>query len=195
MTNKLKIISNRGREQTKDNPLTENSTIEKMRDDIGCVRRLVVDQRLKKIKARNVEIVERARTEEEARIAITAIKLGGASLRAALIAQTTPQLGALTTKANAATAAVDQALTNAHAGEVYTHLYNRAENFQLADDLAAANKITQDEANTIKEFAANNAALDVMRSAKRTEMAKDALDELHSYAMEGITKAREYIGS
>ncbi len=137
--------------------------------------------------------VEKAKANARANIAITSLNIAETQIRSALVGAAMPQIGALTSRLNAATAAVDQALTNGAAGEVYTHLSNRSANVGFANDLLSAGKISSEERNVIVSFSQTDASDDILRSRERMKKGKDAVDALHGCALEGIERAKEML--
>lgn len=137
--------------------------------------------------------IEVAKANARTNIAMTGLNIAETQIRSALVGAAMPQIGALTTRLNAATAAVDQALTNGSAGEVYTHLSNRAANVGFANDLLSACKINAEERDVIVNFSQMDASDDILRSRERMKKAKDAVDALHGCALEGIERAKEML--
>jgi len=184
--NKLTTIK---KTPTLDQNLKENSNIEELREKTGAIQRFMIDRSISKESAKIYKKVEKERLNEEANIAVTAIKLAGTSIVAAMVAKAMPSLGALTTSVNSATAAVDQALSNGNSAEIYTHMKNRNKSGQLFDELSANGEITTEETKIIKDLIDENTAGDISRSKERMEKAKNAVDVLHSMALVGITNA------
>jgi hypothetical protein len=138
---------------------------------------------------------ETALANARANVAITAVNISEAQIRSALVAGAMPSIGALTTQLNAATAAVDQSLSNAAAGEVYTHISNRAANVGFANDLLSTGKVNAEERDVIVSFSQADASDDILRSRERMKQAKTAVNALHGCALEGIERAKEKLRS
>lgn len=126
----------------------------------------------------------------EANVAITAINLGEASLRAGMVGGAMAQIGALTTRVNTATASVDQALTNGMMAEMVTHIANRAGNLRLVDELLKGGQLGPDEAEALAGVARMAAVGDINASQRRMEDAKKAVAALSEFALAGIEASK-----
>lgn len=161
-----------------------------LRAKTGMLQKLNVALATSKAAGQSLIKVSEEQIQAEANIAITSLKLAEASIRASLVGSAMPQIGALTTRVNAATASVDQALTNGAAGEVYTHFSNRAANLTLFDELLKEGKITPQEAEILISFANADAAEDINRSRLRKDEAKEAVAALSGFAIAGIEASK-----
>lgn len=161
-----------------------------LRQKTGALKKLDVKWATSRAAGEELKKVQIEQMKAEGNIAFTGVKLGEAAILTAMVANAMPQIGALTTRVNAATTAVDQALTNGNAGETYTHLSNRAANVQLANDLRISGKISSEEAEVVISFAQADAADDVNRSRQRMADAKTAVSSLHEFALKGIAAAK-----
>jgi len=170
----------------------ENS-IANLRDKTGPLKRLDVMFAGSKNAGNALIKIENEKIKSETNIALTSLKLGEATIRSALVANAMPQIGAITTQVNGRTAAVDQALTNGCAAENFTHVSNRDSNIKTMKSLQAEGKITAEEADVIVSFAMQDAAEDIRASRMRMQSAKEAVAVLHSFALNGIAKAKDLI--
>jgi hypothetical protein len=161
-----------------------------LRSQTGFLKKIGVDLATSDAAGEGLKKVLIEQVNAETNIALTGLKLTEAAIRTSMVANAMPQIGALTTRVNAATTSVDQALTNGSAAETFTHLTNRAANIGLANELRGANKITQDEAEVIVSFAEADAAEDIKRSRERMGEAKEAVAGLHQFALKGIADAK-----
>jgi len=167
----------------------------KLKENAGLLNKLKARGHIRRANADGWLRVEKALADARGNIATTAVSISEAQVRSALVGAAMPQIGSLTTRLNASTAAVDQALTNGAAGEVFTHLSNRAANVAFANDLLGTGKVTNEERDVIVSFSQADASDDILRSRSRMKMAKDAVDALHGCALEGIERAKEKLGS
>jgi hypothetical protein len=165
----------------------------KLKENTGFLKKLEARGAISRANADGWLRVETAKANARANIAITSLNTAETLIRTTLVGGAMAQIGASTTRLNAATAAVDQALTNGAAGEVYTHLSNRAANVGFANDLLSAGKINAEERNVIVNFSQTDASDDILRSRERMKKAKDAVDALHGCALEGIERAKEML--
>lgn len=161
-----------------------------LREQTGFLKKLAVNRAVSLAAGEGWQKIRLAQVNAETNIALTGVSLAEAAIRTSLVANAMPQIGALTTRVNAATTAVDEALTNGSAAETYTHLSNRAANIGLANELRSANKITQEEADVVISFAQADAAEDIKRSRERMSEAKEAVAGLHEFALKGIAEAK-----
>jgi hypothetical protein len=139
--------------------------------------------------------VGKAKANARANIALTSLHTAEAKIRSAIVGAAMPQIGALSARLNAATAAVDQALSSGAAAEAYTHLSSRAANVAFASELAGAGKITAEERDLLCQFALEDANQDILRTRERMNKAKAAVDALHACALEGIERAKSKLRS
>jgi len=135
--------------------------------------------------------VEVARANARANVAVTAIRIGEAQIRSALVGAAMPRIGALAVRLNSATGAVDAALTNAATAETVAHMSNRSGNIALANDLRDRNDITADEHRTLVKLTQEDAEFDILRTRERMQRGKQCVDGLHSCALTGIERAKE----
>lgn len=161
-----------------------------LRQKTGIFKRLDVALATSHAAGEALKKVQVEQIRAEANIAMTSLKLTEAAIRASLVGNAMPQIGALATRVNAATTSVDQALTNGNAAETFTHLSNRQANINLANELHNNNKITKDEADVVISFAQADAAEDIKRSRERMAEAKEAVAGLHQFALNGIADAK-----
>ncbi len=167
----------------------------KLKENTGLLSKFKVRGAISRANADGWLRAETALANARANVAITAVNISETQIRSALVGAAMPQIGALTTRLNAATAAVDQALTNGAAGEVYTHLSNRAANVAFANELLGAGKVNGEERDVVVNFCQADASDDILRSRNRMKTAKDAVDALHGCALEGIERAKEKLRS
>lgn len=167
----------------------------KLKENTSLIRKLKARGAISRANADGYVRAETALADARANVAITAVGIAETQIRSALVGAAMPQIGALTTRLNAATAAVDQALTNGASGEVYTHLSNRATNVAFANDLLGSGKVNNEERDVIVSFSQADANDDILRSRNRMKTAKDAVDALHGCALEGIERAKEKLRS
>lgn len=143
-----------------------------------------------KVAADGLKQLRERKVQSLTNLGVQAINLAETALSAAQLANALPAIGALSTQANAATAAVDQSLTNASVAEFYTHMSNRSNNMMLTQDLLQAGKITTEEATILNEMASEAAINDIQRSRERMLMAKDTVASLHEHAIKQIHLAK-----
>jgi hypothetical protein len=128
------------------------------------------------------------------RIACTALKIAEAQIKTALVSGSIMQIGALTMDLNNKTAAVEQQLTTGGHGEFISHLENRAASVASIMELERSGRISTQEATVLTSFAEADAVEDINRSRERTLKAKQAVEMLHAFALEGIARAKESVG-
>lgn len=165
----------------------------KLKDNTGFLAKIRAGGAISRVNGDGWLRVETAKANARANIAITSLNITETQIRSALVGGAMPAIGALTSRLNAATAAVDQALTNGASGEIYTHLSNRSANAGFANDLLSAGKINAEERDVIVSIAQTDASDDILRSRERMKKAKDAVDALHGCALEGIERAKEML--
>lgn len=127
----------------------------------------------------------------ETRIATTGLKIAEAQIKTALVSGSMMQIGALTTDLNAKTAAVEQRLTTASQGEIIAHLQNRAASVSAIRSMEQDGRIASDEASALVSYAEADAVEDIHRSRERTRKAKEAVETLHGFALQGIATAKD----
>ena len=178
---------------TNDLAINKSGDLSALRQKTGVLSRLKVSLATSRAAGEALKSIEIEKVRAEANIALTGIKLAEAAIRASLVGNAMPQIGALATRVNAATTAVDQALTNGAAAEVYTHLTNRTSNVNLANELHGSGKINKEEAAVLTTFAQADASEDIERSRRRMADAKEAVAALHSFAVKGIADSKDHI--
>lgn len=183
----------RNEASTNDLDINKGTDLSSLREKTGFVSRIKANIATSKAAGKAIKEIEVEKVQAEARIAFTAIKLGEAAIRAALVGSAMPKIGALATRVNAATTAVDQALTNGAAAEVYTHINNRTSNVNLANELHTSGKINKEEKEVITSFAQADAAEDIERSRQRMADAKEAVATLHGFTVKGIADSKNNI--
>jgi hypothetical protein len=124
-------------------------------------------------------------------VRLTAIALTKSTVKAAMVAETMPALGTLTTQLSLATGNVDQALTNGAAVETYTHFVNRQQNLDLITELRANGKISDEEANLLTQQIQADSYVDIERTRERTSAAKETVAAIHSYGVDTIKHAKD----
>ncbi len=169
---------------------TLDCDVSTLRAKTGPLQKLNVAMATSKTAGQSLIQVSEEQIRAEANITITSLKLAEASIRASLVGSAMPQIGALTTRVNAATASVDQALTNGSEAEVYTHICNRAANLSLFEQLLKEGKITPEEVDVLAGFAHADAAEDIQRSRQRMAEAKKAVAALSDFAIAGIEASK-----
>lgn len=174
-----------------DMSIASSGDLTSLREKAGWLGGLKADHKTGKAAAAALTMVQGEMVKAEGNIALTGMKLAEAAIRTSMVANAMPAIGALTTRVNAATTAVDQALTNGAMAEAYTHLSNRAANIRLANELRDTGKATPDEAEIVISFATADAAKDIERSRQRMGEAKDAVAGLHEFALKGIAAAKD----
>lgn len=174
-----------------DMSIASSNDLTSLRDKAGWFGGIGADYKTGKAAANALVMVQAEMVRAEANIALTSLKLAEAAIRTSMVANAMPKIGALTTRVNAATTAVDQALTNGATAEAYTHLSNRAANIRLALELRDTGKATQEEAEVVISFAQADAAKDIERTRQRMAEAKDAVSGLHEFALKGIAAAKD----
>jgi hypothetical protein len=186
-----------GKEAQNQQSLEMESAVDitKLRENTGMIDKIKTRSAIRKANAEGWLQAEKAMARARTNVAITAVNIAETQIRSGIVGAAMPQIGALTTRLNAATAAVDQALTNGAAGEVYTHLSNRASNVGFANELLNANKINAEERDVVVSFCQADARDDILRTRERVKQAKGAIDALHGCALEGIERAKEMLRS
>ena len=164
-----------------------------LRENLGLLKRLDVKMATSRAAGDHLKIFEREQVKSKTNIALTALKLAEVAIRASMVGNGMAQMGTLTTRLNAATTAVDQALSNASAAETFTHLSNRDANINLMQELQQNGKITKEEAQVVISFAQADAAEDIQNSRKRMMEAKEAVQSLHEFALKGIAEAKNHL--
>lgn len=177
-----------GEPQNQSVPSTPNRTSLEKR--VGPVAQWLVERHESRKAKEALTTLAEAQIEAEKNIGLTALKLSETAIRASLVGTAMPAIGALATRVNAATTAVDQSLTNGFVAETYTHLRNRAANAALAHELHRDGAVNQDDAQVMIDLAHEAANKDVARSFKRMEVSKTAVEELASYAINHIADAK-----
>lgn len=175
--------------------LEANVDTTKLKENTGLISRIKANGAISRANAVGLVRAETALADARSNVAITAVKISEAQIRSQIVGAAMPRIGALTTRLNSNTAAVDQALSNGAAGEVYTHLSNRAANVGFANDLLSTGKINAEERDVIVGFSQTDASEDILRTRERMTKAKDAVDALHGCALEGIERAKEMLRS
>ena len=178
---------------TKELSTSKGTELASLRQKTGMFRQFGVSLAKSKAASEALKTIELEHVRAEANIALTGLKLSEVSIRSSMIGNFMPSIGALTTRLNAATTAVDQALTNGAAAEVYTHLSNRAANNKMTNELHSSGKISKDEAEVLNSFAQADATDDIESSRRRMTEAKEAVSSLHSFALKGIADAKDRI--
>lgn len=168
-------------------------TINDLKEKTGPIKTIDVFLARSKNAGNAIITIEKEKIKSETNIALTALKLGEASIRSAMVAESMPRIGALAVAVNGRTAAVDEALTNGCAAENFTHLSNRDSNIKSVKSLQAAGKITAEETDIIISFVTQDAAEDIQASRVRMAQAKEAVSTLHQFALTGIAKAKDLI--
>jgi hypothetical protein len=191
------MMITKAQDAQKRQPLDLETAVDttKLRENTGLLRKIKARGAISRANADGWLRAETALADARANVAITAVNISEAQIRSALVGAAMPQIGALTTRLNAATAAVDQALSNGAAGEVYTHISNRAANVAFANDLLSTGKVSNEERDVIVSFSQADASDDILRSRERMKQAKTAVDSLHGCALEGIERAKEKLRS
>jgi hypothetical protein len=128
-------------------------------------------------------------------LALAAAKTTRALIQTNLVAGAMNSIGTSLVRLDTAAAAVDQGLTNAALASTATHLHNRASNHAVLDTLAAAQKVTADEAASVKNMADSDAYADIERSRERMLRSKEVVNELHTTALAGIARTKSTIAS
>lgn len=128
----------------------------------------------------------KGQVDSQTRLGLRAISLTEAGLSASLLARTMPAIGALTIQANAATCAVDQALTNGAHAEHFTHMKNRSNNIKLTKSLQQAGEIASEECSVLVNLADEAAVADIQRSHERMLKSKQTVDALYDFTLQGI---------
>jgi len=164
-----------------------------LREKLGVLSRVKVRLATSRAAADAVKHIEQQRVSAYVNIAITSIKLAEVAIRASLVGNAMPAIGALATRVNEATTAVDQSITNSAAAQVYSHMENRQQNLKLVEELLQEGKVSVDEGEVLKNFALADACEDIEGSRRRKAEAKAAVACLHSFALRGIAEAKDKI--
>ncbi len=181
--------------QENDRSLIANPTVglKTLKERSGPLKQFLVRRATSRAAGNALTRLEVMKIEGEEDIARTGISLAVAKIKTAMLSNAMPEIGALTTRLNAATTAVDQALTNGGLAEMSMHMNNRAANKKLFGDLKAEGKITGEEKSVLDSFAEEEAVKDIERTRNRNEDAKAAVATLHSYGLTGVVSSKEYI--
>jgi len=157
----------------------------------GMVGRLSAGWSTQRVAADALKDTRRSKINALRDIRATAIALTTSTVKAAMVAEAMPALGALTTQLNMATGSVDQALTNGAVAETYTHFTNRQQNLDLINALHGEGKITEEEAQLLREQIQSDSYTDIHRTRERTEMAKANVAAIHSHGVAAIQHAKD----
>lgn len=178
-----------------DTPLSLGKTdnLPALQEKTGIVSRMRTKLATSRAAGEALRNIERERIREQQSVELTAIKVAGAAIRAAIVGNAMPMLGALTTRLNAATASVDQALTNGNCAEIATHMFNRSCNVATIGELHRDGKITGEESDAMKSFAHADAYEDVERSRQREAAAKQAVATIHDCALKNLTETQRIL--
>jgi hypothetical protein len=181
----------------KHQPLDLGTAVDttKLRENTGFIGNLKAGGAIRRANVDNLIRTETALAVSRANVAVTALSLAEAQIRSQLVAAALPAIGALTTQLNSSAAAVDQALTNGSAAEIYTHMSNRAANVGFGNDLLASGKISAEERDAIVSYTEADACDDIQRSRERGKQAKAAVMALHGCALEGVENAKDRLRS
>lgn len=171
--------------------LASSSDLTNLREKAGFIGRLNASGETKKAAAAALQAVQVGQVQAEKNIQLTSLKLAEASILTSMVGNALPAIGALTVRVNAATTAVDQALTNGAMAETYTHLKNRGANIALAKELRTNAQISIEEEEVIVSFAQADAAQDIQSSRQRMSEGKEALGALHKCALGWIAAAKD----
>jgi hypothetical protein len=132
-----------------------------------------------------------AQTTSTVNIGLTALALGEGKLRAALVAGTVGDIGALTVAVNYQTAGVVLSLTNGAAGEMFTHLQNRQGNDALLKKALDSGHISTEEWQRYSSVLHAIAEDDIGNGLRRAQNSKDAVEALADHATKGIANTKE----
>jgi len=136
-------------------------------------------------------VLHEAKIQSQTNVALTALALGEAKLRSALVASTVGDVGALTVAVNHQTASVVLGLTNAASAEMLTHLDNRQQNDVLLRRSVQSGALTDDEYQRYSSVLQAMAESDIERGLRRSQNAKDAVDALAAHATAGIASTKD----
>lgn len=172
-----------------DKPLSLGKTdnLPVLQDKTGIVSRMRTKLATSRAAGEALRNIERKRIYEQASVELTAITVAGTAIRAAIVGNAMPVLGALITRLNVATDAVDQAITNGCAAAETTHLVNRGRNFSMVDELHHDATVTTEESEALKSSIHANAVEDIERSRQRMAAAKQRVTALHDCALKNFT--------
>jgi hypothetical protein len=137
--------------------------------------------------------IKTARIQTNERIATTVLKIAEAQIKTALVSGSIMQIGALTMDLNNKTTAVEQRLTTGSQGELISHLQNRAASVAAIAQLEQNGQISAQEAAALISFAEADTVEDINRSRERTCKAKQAVEALHGFALDGIARAKDSV--
>ena len=160
----------------------------------GILDRWRADRAASRQAGHSLAELKTARIQAEQRIATTAFKIAEAQIKTALVSGSMMQIGALTMDLNHKTAAVEQRLTSGSHGELIGHLQNRAASVGAIKALEQDGRISEQEATALTSFAQADAVEDINRSRERTRKAKEAVETLHGFALDGIARAKDSVG-
>jgi hypothetical protein len=96
-----------------------------------------------------------------------------------------PQFGALEIELGSAIDTVDRGLSNSFAAASYAHMQNYEKNLQVFKENASA-----EELGMIQQVLENNKISDISRSHQRMLQAKEMVNDLYGFGIEGIGKAK-----
>jgi hypothetical protein len=164
-----------------------------LRDRVGPLGRVIAGIAISSAASRALRDVEADRIAAEAKIARTAIALATTKICSTLVARSMPAIGSLTASLNCATSAVDASLTSSCAADVAGHLANRFENRRALMELQGAGHLDTDETRVIVQQMEEDLVTDIDRARARMVLAKDAVSQLHGYALSGIKSAERDI--
>lgn len=173
--------------------ISKSSDLSALKEKTGIVSRMRTKLATSRAAGEALRNIERERIREQASVELTAIKVASTAIRAAILGNAMPTIGALTTRLNAATAAVDQALTMGNSAEVATHMFNRTRNLATVDELQRDGKITGEESDAMKSFAHEDAYEDIKSSRHREAAAKQAVATLYDCALKNLTETQQIL--
>jgi len=174
--------------------LTSTPSFHALEKHTGMIDRWRADRTASREAGHHLADLRTAYIQAEAGIALTGLKIGEAQIKTALVSTAMVQIGALTTELNAKTASVEQRLTTGSHGELIAHLQNRAASVAAIKALERDGRVLPEEAEALISFAQADAIDDINRSRERTRKAKDAVEALHSFALDGIARAKNNVG-
>ena len=168
-----------------------NSQTAQLEKQAGMLGRFSASRAVQKSAASALQELRQHEINAAKDIRKTAINLATSTVKAAMVAEAMPALGTLTTQLNMATGNVDQALTNGAAVETYTHFTNRQQNLDLIASLRTEGKITEEEAQVLKDQIQSDSYTDIHRTRDRTAAAKETVAAIHSYGVASIQHAKD----
>lgn len=137
-----------------------------------------------------LKAVEVERVRHQGSIARTALAAAAVQIKAALVANEAPKVGALLITLDGRVDAVRQSFTNASQAAVASHLRNRTNNVIISKTLVQEAVISGEEATVMQNFANADAADEIEASRKAMTNSKQVVEHLRGLVLHQLLKAK-----